>query len=161
MKTNNKGFSLVELIVVIAIMAILAAVAIPTFAVFITRANESSDVSFVNDFAYAAELAHATSGDDVTNVQVTVSGGAITGAKYMVGETLVEITVTNGEATVASDDADVAKAAAIVEDTVDWSYTFKSEKTGTFCVTSDRKELDTAGELETETETETDAPANP
>ena len=28
---NNKGFSLVELIVVIAIMAILAAVAIPTF----------------------------------------------------------------------------------------------------------------------------------
>lgn len=57
MKTNNKGFSLVELIVVIAIMAILAAVAIPTFATFITKAQDASNVQEVADLAYAAELA--------------------------------------------------------------------------------------------------------
>ena len=72
MKTNNKGFSLVELIVVIAIMAILAAVAIPTFATFITKANVASDVSFVNDLTYAAKLAHTATGGSVTNVQVEV-----------------------------------------------------------------------------------------
>ena len=57
MKTNNKGFSLVELIVVIAIMAILAAVAIPTFATFITKAQDASNVQEVADLAYAADLA--------------------------------------------------------------------------------------------------------
>ena len=57
MKTNNKGFSLVELIVVIAIMAILAAVAIPTFASFITKAQDASGVQEVADLVYAAKLA--------------------------------------------------------------------------------------------------------
>ncbi len=59
---NNKGFSLVELIVVIAIMAILAAVAIPTFASFITKAQRASDESFLNDIEYAIELAMAEEG---------------------------------------------------------------------------------------------------
>ena len=59
---NNKGFSLVELIVVIAIMAILAAVAIPTFASFITKANKASDESYMNDIKYAVELALAEEG---------------------------------------------------------------------------------------------------
>ena len=59
MKTNNKGFSLVELIVVIAIMAILAAVAIPTFAGFITKANKASDDQFLNDVEYAVQIANA------------------------------------------------------------------------------------------------------
>ena len=54
---SNKGFSLVELIVVIAIMAILAAVAIPTFAHFITMAKEASDIAFMNDLEHAIMLA--------------------------------------------------------------------------------------------------------
>ena len=70
---NNKGFSLVELIVVIAIMAILAAVAIPTFATFITKANKASDVSFVNDAMYAAELAAASSAQKVNGITVKVT----------------------------------------------------------------------------------------
>ena len=68
---NNKGFSLVELIVVIAIMAILAAVAIPTFAVFINRANEGSDESFANDIEYAVELALAAEDEGVTAIAAT------------------------------------------------------------------------------------------
>ena len=59
MKTNNKGFSLVELIVVIAIMAILAAVAIPTFATFIGKAQVASDVDYLAQIDSAADLAFA------------------------------------------------------------------------------------------------------
>ena len=78
---NNKGFSLVELIVVIAIMAILAAVAIPTFATFIKKANVASDESYMNDIEYAVELTLAKEGGIPAGheLQVTIAdGGAIT-----------------------------------------------------------------------------------
>ena len=42
-KTNKKGFTIVELVIVIAVIAILAAVLIPTFANLIKKANLSSD----------------------------------------------------------------------------------------------------------------------
>jgi len=41
-KTNKKGFTIVELVIVIAVIAILAAVLIPTFSNVIESANESS-----------------------------------------------------------------------------------------------------------------------
>ena len=40
-KQNNKGFTLVELVIVIAVIAILAGVLIGTFASVISRANQS------------------------------------------------------------------------------------------------------------------------
>ena len=145
---NNKGFSLVELIVVIAIMAILAAVAIPTFATFIDKANTASDVSFINDLEYAAELAHTATGADVTDVQVTVEAGAITGATYKVGEVTVTIAKNGTEwkatatdpiaegASEATVNAAVTEAAADAVKAVDWDYKFKSETAGTFKLAS-------------------------
>ncbi len=44
-KINNKGFSLVELIIVIAIMAILAAALAPQLMKYINKSRESSDNS--------------------------------------------------------------------------------------------------------------------
>lgn len=41
-KTNKKGFTLVELVIVIAVIAILAAVLIPTFATVIEKSKKSS-----------------------------------------------------------------------------------------------------------------------
>ena len=49
MKNNNKGFSLVELIVVIAIMAILAAVAVAGFSFYIPKAQQASDKQMIAD----------------------------------------------------------------------------------------------------------------
>lgn len=43
-RTNRKGFTTVELVIVIAVIAILAAVLIPTFVSLINKANQSSDI---------------------------------------------------------------------------------------------------------------------
>lgn len=48
-KSNRKGFTIVELVIVIAVIAILAAVLIPTFTNLIKRANLSNDQSFVKN----------------------------------------------------------------------------------------------------------------
>ena len=46
-RTNQKGFTIVELVIVIAVIAILAAVLIPTFGGVIKKANESSALQAV------------------------------------------------------------------------------------------------------------------
>ena len=48
-RSNKKGFTIVELVIVIAIIAILAAVLIPTFASLIQKANESKDTQLVRN----------------------------------------------------------------------------------------------------------------
>ena len=114
---NNKGFSLVELIVVIAIMAILAAVAIPTFAGFITKANVAADIGFMNDLEYAIELAHAKEGDAaIESVVVTINDkGEIQSIAYKMNNDDKATTITKAEA--ATDDV-----AAVA----DWNYKFKA-----------------------------------
>ena len=42
-KTNKKGFTLVELVIVIAVIAILAGVMIATFSNVVAKANASAD----------------------------------------------------------------------------------------------------------------------
>lgn len=121
---NNKGFSLVELIVVIAIMAILAAVAIPTFASFITKANVASDEQFIADLEYSIELANTVFGKDAALTEITAEDGTISAVKYTVGDVEVTIDVTNS--TVTCNDAEIKEAAADVIATMDWTYTFKS-----------------------------------
>jgi prepilin-type N-terminal cleavage/methylation domain-containing protein len=44
-KTNKKGFTLVELVMVVALIAILAAIAVPTVTNVISTANENVDKS--------------------------------------------------------------------------------------------------------------------
>ncbi len=48
-RSNKKGFTIVELVIVIAVVAILAAVLIPTFAGIINEANKSNDTVLVKN----------------------------------------------------------------------------------------------------------------
>ena len=54
-KANNKGFSLVELIVVIAIMAVLVGVLAPQFLKYVERSRKSTDVQNVASIITAVQ----------------------------------------------------------------------------------------------------------
>ncbi len=72
-KMNNKGFSLVELIIVIAIMAILVAVLAPTYLKFVERSRKSTDCQNVAEIVTAIQTYAA---DPMVTAQL--SDGAVT-----------------------------------------------------------------------------------
>lgn len=65
-RTNKKGFTIVELVIVIAVIAILAAVLIPNLSRLVGKANESSAMQAArNEYqAYLAEYAKDLAGDE-------------------------------------------------------------------------------------------------
>ena len=72
-KKDNKGFSLVELIIVIAIMAILVGIDVTLVLHYINKSNEAKDLQIINSYGTAATTAYASNAETVTdNVTVDV-----------------------------------------------------------------------------------------
>lgn len=65
-KLNNKGFSLVELIIVIAIMVILVAVLSPVFTKYVERGRKSTDIQSASEIATAVQTAMVDPFNNVT-----------------------------------------------------------------------------------------------
>ncbi len=115
MKKNNKGFSLVELIIVIAIMAILAGAIAPALIRYIDKSRKSNDVTAAKTIKTAVETAMAnektyeylTSGTadandntGVINIQpgaTTASGNVTISATLPAGTDLTNADKTNAE----------------------------------------------------------------
>jgi len=70
---SNKGFTLVELIVVIAIIAILAAVAIPVYSNYIDKANDAADLQVLDGVKTAVFTVLAEEGNTAAVESITVS----------------------------------------------------------------------------------------
>jgi len=70
MKTSNKGFSLVELIIVIAIMAILAAAIAPALIRYIDKSRKADDVTAAGTInsAVSSALANEDAYDEIQSV---------------------------------------------------------------------------------------------
>lgn len=122
-KMNNKGFSLVELIIVIAIMAVLIGIMAPQFLKYVEKSRNSTDVSNAQAIAsalqvYATDTEAATalaSGsivvDSTANMVITGAGAqdALTAAnlsnqtkcksKQSWNSYTIKFTVANGSVT--------------------------------------------------------------
>ena len=67
-KTNKKGFTIVELVIVIAVIAILSAVLIPTFAGITNKAKESAAIQQTTNVVTAYRTDYdLVEGDRITN----------------------------------------------------------------------------------------------
>lgn len=99
---NNKGFSLVELIIVIAIMAILIVVLAPQYLKYVERSRNSTDLQNATEIKVAIETwaadpqasSHFTTGDTFT-VEIRSGGGSC--SNTVVGDALTDAGLTLGD----------------------------------------------------------------
>lgn len=100
-RLGNKGFSLVELIVVIAIMAVLVGVLAPTLIRNVEKSRESKDAQNIDSIKNAIEVALQDENAYAEAVPVPATAGGTVDPKVIVtvqkstGNTDVAITGTN------------------------------------------------------------------
>lgn len=111
-KKDNKGFSLVELIIVIAIMAILVGVLAPQYLKYVEKSRRSADLDQL-DSVYTA-CTTAASDADITDAPVS-SGSSITGTSWY---SEVENTVGTSLASLKWKSSDAIKGTAAPSITV-------------------------------------------
>jgi len=106
---NNKGFSLVELIIVIAIMAILAAAIAPALIRYINKARKADDLTAAGEIVSAANTAmtNEEANDEIMNAAsktgdlasiATIDKSGVTASKYKSFEAEMKKTLPNGAA---------------------------------------------------------------
>ena len=74
--SNNKGFSLVELIIVIAIMAVLIGVLAPQYMKYVEKSRVSADLDTIDSLVKAAETCASDPDTKIVgDFAVTITGG--------------------------------------------------------------------------------------
>ncbi len=70
-KSDKKGFTIMEMLIVVAIIAVLAAIAIPTFNGALTKSKEAADVANVRAAYAAMQIAILTDDAGVPTNSIT------------------------------------------------------------------------------------------
>lgn len=126
----NKGFSLVELIVVIAIMAILVGVAVPVYTSYIGQAESAIDEQYISELESAINTALIDIDAGLTYKDATVPD------KIEISGTTVTATATvkaddGAEMSVECDDFETLLKSLITIEDIDVNVTFNSNGTVT------------------------------
>ena len=106
MKTMQKGFTLIELMIVVAIIGILAAVAIPAYQDYTVRAKIQEAVNLSNPHRTSLGIACSegalvtpSGGGATQQTDLGLAGPTAYGAKYTSAIAAVGITTTSGTVT--------------------------------------------------------------
>ena len=80
-KKDNKGFTLVELVIVVAILAILVGILAPQYTKYVEKSRKSADASNLENMAKALEIAAADATDtlkpDTYTITINNSGTTV------------------------------------------------------------------------------------
>ena len=137
-KMNNKGFSLVELIIVIAIMAILIVVLAPQYLKYVERSRNSTDMQNATELKTAVETyvadPEATKAfvkDEQFKITISQNGGVVTTdvASGGVAEAISEAGLTIGNIKCSSKtawDEYTVDGKVLPNGAIEWSYTSKA-----------------------------------
>lgn len=84
-KKNNKGFTLVELVIVVAILAILVGILAPQYTKYVEKSRKAADASNLENLVTGVKVAAADGSQDVVastdvtyTITMTTSGTTLT-----------------------------------------------------------------------------------
>ena len=85
-KKNNKGFTLVELVIVIAILAILVGILAPQYTKYVEKSRKSADASNMDELVKAVQVyavdnaVTSTEANNTTTVTIQLTADGVKGA---------------------------------------------------------------------------------
>lgn len=96
MKTLQKGFTLIELMIVVAIIAILAAIALPAYQDYVARSQVSEAATLASGAKAAVAEQYANTGNfaTITNATAGLAPAASIKGKYVTGVSVAAGVVT-------------------------------------------------------------------
>lgn len=115
MKKNNKGFSLVELIIVIAIMAVLIGVLAPQYLKYVNNSKVSTDATNAQEMATAINVAVADNAITGVPDDTTATGATLTALLTAAG-TEEPVSKLGGTYTVVYNTTDGVKSITLTVD---------------------------------------------